>query len=342
METDIERSRNFYQKDFLTYLSVERNLSPRTVKEYRDDLNHFLHSRTINIEKNFDFSLSNVDERTLREYLAELKQERHYTPRSMNRKIACLKSYFAFLEKDDFIPKSPVSTLKSVKDIRPLPKVLSVGDVEQLLNSVPVPEFPKQLSPEWIKKNFAILRDRSILELLYASGIRVSELVGLNLEAIDWEKRMIKVLGKGRKERYVLFNETSAEVLSLYCKIRTQQKNQAVFLSQKGNRISARAVQLLLKKHLKRAGIQKLASPHTLRHSFATHLLEGGADLVAIKELLGHANLSTTQIYTNISLSHMKQMYEQAHPRGLRSFQKKKHSTDTFKNENPTHKPWQK
>ncbi len=320
---EFERTRNFYQKDFLTYLSVERNLAPRTVKEYKDDLNHFLHSKTIAVEKNQDFSLSNVDERTLREYLAELKQDRHYTPRSMNRKIACLKSYFGFLEKDKFIARSPLAALKSVKDIRPLPKVLSVEEVDRLLNSVPILEVPKQLSQEWIKKNFGMIRDRAIMELLYASGIRVSELVGLNLEAIDWEKRMLKVLGKGRKERYVFFNETSAKTLNIYCKIRTQSKTQALFLNKKGERISARMVQLLLKKHLKRAGIQRMASPHTLRHSFATHLLEGGADLVAIKELLGHANLATTQIYTNISLSHIKQTYDQAHPRGSEHLKKK-------------------
>jgi integrase/recombinase XerC len=311
----LEKSRSFYQKDFLTYLSAERNLSPRTVKEYQQDLHHFFHSKTIDVEKHPDFSLSTVDERTIREYLVELKQDLHYTPRGINRKIACLKAYFAFLEKEGFISRSPTADLKSVRDHRPLPKVLSVEEVEGLLKAVPLPEIPSKPSTEWLKKNFLLLRDRAILELFYASGIRVSELVGLDVDAIDFEKKMLKVLGKGGKERYVFFNDAASLALKHYLSARPESKSFALFLNRRGKRLSVRMVQILLKKHLKRAGIQKSASPHTLRHSFATHLLEGGADLVTIKELLGHANLATTQIYTNVSLSHMKQTYQQAHPR---------------------------
>lgn len=317
--TSLERARNFYQKDFATYLSVERNLSPRTVKEYSRDLQDFFKSNTINIAKNQDFALSVVDERTVREYLAELKQERHYTPRSVNRKIACLKSFFAFLEKDGFIKHSPTAKLRSVKDHRPLPKVLSIEEMEQLLEAIPKPDIPPQRDPEWIKKNLANVRDRAIVEVFYASGIRVSELVGLNLEALELRKKMLKVRGKGDKERMVLLNDPAVEALKNYLKVRPEISNTACFVSRLGKRISIRMVQLLLKKHLKRAGIFKPATPHALRHSFATHLLEGGADLVTIKELLGHANLSTTQIYTNISLAHMKQMYDSAHPRAKRS-----------------------
>lgn len=315
MDCEQERSRDFFQRDFLTYLSAERNLQPRTVEEYSQDLKHFFRSKTIDVEKNLDFSLANVDERTLREYLVELKQKLHYTPRSINRKIACLKSFFGFLERDRIIRRSPAAQLKSVKDHRPLPKVLSVEEVEGLLDAVPSVEIPDKPTPEWVKKNFTSVRDRAIIELFYASGIRVSELVGLEMESLDFSKKMIKVLGKGGKERYVLFNDAAGDALKQYLSIRPEIRGFAVFLSRRGKRISVRMVQVLLKHHLRRAGIQKHASPHTLRHSFATHLLEGGADLVTIKELLGHASLSTTQIYTNISLAHMKQTYQQAHPR---------------------------
>lgn len=311
----LERARDFYQKDFTTYLSVERNLSPRTVEEYTQDLKHFFHSSTINIEKNQDFTLENVDERTIREYLAELKQKLKYTPRAVNRKMACLKSYFAFLEKDGLIKRSPAEKLKSVKDHRPLPKVLSVNEMSELIGGIPEIDVPKEKSPEWLKNNLAYLRDRAILELLYASGIRVSELVGLNLGDLTLQEKTAKVLGKGQKERLVLMNDAAVTALEHYLQARPEVADDALFLNRHKKRISVRMVQLTLKKHLKRAGIHKPASPHTLRHSFATHLLEGGADLVTIKELLGHANLSTTQIYTNISVAHMKKTYQESHPR---------------------------
>jgi len=303
----------------VTYLSVERNLSPRTVQEYAQDLQHFFHSKTIDIDKNSDFSLSNVDERTLREYLAELKQVLHYTPRSMNRKIACLKAYFDFLERDRFVKRSPAAKLKSVKDHRPLPKVLSVEDMKNLMDAVPDVEIPAKPDSAWMRKHFRSIRDRAIFELFYASGIRVSELVGLNLSSIDTKEKMAKVLGKGQKERMVLFNEAAANALQRYLVIRPPNSTPALFLSRNGRRISIRMIQVLLKNQLKRAGIHKPASPHTLRHSFATHLLEGGADLVTIKELLGHANLSTTQIYTNISMAHMRKTYQESHPRARKA-----------------------
>ncbi len=313
--SSLERSRDFYQKDFATYLSVERNLATRTVEEYAQDLIIFFHSKTINIEKNQDFSLSNIDERTLREYLAELKQIRRYTPRAINRKIACLKAYFSFLEKDGFLKHSPAARLKSVKDHRPLPKVLSIDDMNLLFDALPEVEIPAKIDQEWMAKNFRTIRDRAIVELFYASGIRVSEMVGLDLEDIDFKQKTAKVLGEGQKERLVLFNEAASTAVERYLRVRPGAAHSALFLSKQGKRISIRMIQVLLKRHLKRAGIKKSASPHTLRHSFATHLLEGGADLVTIKELLGHANLSTTQIYTNISVSHMRQTYQNSHPR---------------------------
>jgi len=311
----VERARDFYQKDFATYLSVERNLAPRTVEEYSQDLQHFFHSKTINLEKHQDFSLSNVDERTLREYFAELKQIKHYTPRSINRKMACLKAYFAFLEKDGFLKRSPAEKLKSLKDHRPLPKVLSVHEMSSLINGIPEIDIPQEKSRSWLRKNLALLRDRAMLELLYASGIRVSELVGLDLGDLSLSEKTAKVLGKGHKERMILMNDAAVSAIEHYLEARPEVPHKALFLSKQNRRISIRMVQLLMKKHLKRAGIHKPASPHTLRHSFATHLLEGGADLVTIKELLGHANLSTTQIYTNISVAHMKKTYQESHPR---------------------------
>ena len=297
----VEKARDFYLPDYLTYLSVERTLARRTVHEYEQDLRLFLDY----LQPFFadDLTLAGIDVRTVREFLAHLRRQKNYTAAALNRKIASLKGYFRFLEAEGYIASSPMQRISSAKEGRLLPKVMSEQEVEVLLDSPTEKQSPALAA-----------RDQAILELFYSSGIRLSELVGLDLQDLDWEKLQLRVTGKGNKQRYVFLSSTAADALRHYLEVR-EHKSDALFLNRFGQRISTRAVQLLFKQRMGGAQLQRKASPHTLRHSFATHLLEGGSDLVTIKELLGHESLQTTQIYTNISRRKMRDVYDQSHPR---------------------------
>jgi len=297
----LDKSRRYYVKDFLGYLMVERGLSPRTIKEYQDDLNCFFTYLTPYLEQ--ELTLATIDERTIREFLAHLKLKKNYSARGINRKLSALKSYFNFLVDENILQKSPVARIKSAKMGKRLPKVLNPQEVEKILevSSSPTPFFSS--------------RNQAIMELFYATGMRLAELVGLNLEDIDLANLILKVTGKGDKQRLVLMNESARNSLIKYLDLRPPTTDTALFINRKKQRISRRQVEVIFKKHLNRAGIEKSASPHTLRHSFATHLLEGGSDLMTIKELLGHESLSTTQIYTSVSLERMRQIYKKSHPR---------------------------
>ncbi|MFH0802298.1 MAG: site-specific tyrosine recombinase/integron integrase [bacterium] len=298
---DLIRKRGYYKADFLSYIAVERNLSPRTIKEYEADLNIFFDFFKPYFEQ--ELTLENLEERSIRDFLAYLKMEHHYTAKSLNRKIAALRSFFKYLEDEKIIPRSPMGGIKSAKLEKHLPKVLSESEVRDLL------EAPVVLN------NDKGIRDKAVLEILYATGIRISELVGLNLESIDMENLTMRVRGKGSKDRLVLFNESAAKAIEAYLAVRPNTSLNALFLSRAQKRMSRRTIEYIFEEYLERAGIHKSASPHTLRHSFATHMLEGGSDLMTIKELLGHENLSTTQIYTNISLQHIRETYRKSHPR---------------------------
>jgi integrase/recombinase XerC len=297
-----DSARDYYLPDYLTYLSVERTLARRTIREYEQDLRLFLDYLAPFLAD--DLTLEGIDARTIREYLAFLRNRKNYTPSALNRKIASLKGYFKFLEAEGHLSSSPMQRISSAKEGRLLPKVMSEQEVEVLL------EHPaeEKLSPQ------LAARDQAILELFYSSGLRLSELVGLNLQDLDWEKLHLRVTGKGNKQRFVFLTDHAASAIQAYLKLRTH-KSEALFLNRFGQRLSTRAVQILFEKRMGQAQLQRRASPHTLRHSFATHLLEGGSDLVTIKELLGHESLSTTQIYTNISRRKMREVYDQSHPR---------------------------
>jgi site-specific recombinase XerD len=303
---ELDRARGYYVRDFLEYLAVERNLLPRTVAEYEADLRIFFEFYEPHLKE--ELSLHTMDERTIREFLAFLRRQRGYTPQGLNRKIACLKSYFRFLEHEGHIDKSPMGEVRSARGGKLLPKVLREDELRRLFEAARarVEKNPGAPGP---------LRDRAILEMFYATGIRLAELVGLNLGDIDLEGMTMRVTGKGQKQRFVFLNRSAVEALQDYLAARPRVRTEAVFLNRFGRRLSRRAVELMFARLLAEAGITRAASPHTLRHSFATHLLEGGSDLVTIKELLGHQNLSTTQIYTNISRARMREVYDRAHPR---------------------------
>lgn len=316
--SELDRARGYYQKDYINYLAVERNLAPRTLREYADDLKRFFEYFKQHLEAGL--TLQTMDDRSIRDFLTYLKVDRKFTARAINRKIAALKNYFRYLVHEGVIAKSPLSEMKSLKLPKHLPKVLSEEEVVQVLEQKPTldvgvskPRRGRKVSEQAL--HYARTRDDAILELFYATGMRISEVVGLDLADVDFGEKTLKVTGKGNKQRMVLMNETAAEALRAWLACRPTGQTHAVFLNQRGQRISVRAIEYMFARRLRAAGIVRPASPHTLRHSFATHMLEGGSDLMTIKELLGHENLSTTQIYTNISMQHMKQVYRDAHPR---------------------------
>jgi len=236
------------------------------------------------------------------------------SPASIERHLSSLRSFFNFLVKKGAVKYNPAKLVKSPKKEKKLPKVLSPDEVFALLEA---PSGEDLLS----------VRDRAILELFYASGLRLSELAGLNLEDLDLSQGLIRVMGKGKKERVVPIHQRAKDKLKKWLERRADLKKsvldedarRAVFLSKKGSRLSARAIELLLGKYLKKAGIYRPATPHSLRHSFATHLLDSGMDIRSIQELLGHSSLSTTQRYTQVSLKELMEAYDDAHPRAKKA-----------------------
>lgn len=294
------RSLTAYRDDFIMHLTVERNLSVHSLKAYRQDLDQFHQFLG-------DVLLTAVDYLTIRRYLGELSTK-GYARTTMARKLATLRTYFRYLTKERAIDASPLSTVSSPKSIRRLPRFLDWSELERLLAA---PDLETGLG----------LRDRAILELLYATGMRVGEIVALELTAFDWQEREIVVFGKGSKERVVLMDEHSAEIVQRYmgeARPRLLERHVdpgVLFVNRQGQGLNQRSVQRMVQKYVGQAGIEKRISPHTLRHTFATHLLEGGADLRVVQELLGHASLSTTQIYTHVSQERLREVYRQAHPR---------------------------
>lgn len=278
---------------FLTHLEVERNYSDHTILNYRIDLDEF-----------FDFlngvDLKNVDYPLLRRYVAHLRSK-NLKPRSVARKLSALRSFFKYLQREGLVDRNPAQLLLTPKLDKKLPMFLSEEETVTLI------EAPSQ-------DKTAELRDKAIFETLYSTGIRVSELVGLNENSVDMIGNVIRVLGKGKKERIVPIGEAAIDAIRAYCAARPQ-KSQALFLNKNGQRLTTRSIANIVNKYIQRTSILKKISPHSLRHSFATHLLNRGADLRSVQELLGHQNLSTTQIYTHLTTERLKSVYDQAHPR---------------------------
>ena len=284
---------NRYIEKFLTYLDIEKNYSKHTILNYKLDLEDFFKFIA-------DTPIEQVDYLLLRKFLAHLKMKQP-KPRTVARKLSTLRSFLKFLNREGLIEKNPSTLLMSPKLDKVLPKFL-VED--EMTSFVEAPSLKTESGK----------RDRAILETLYSSGIRVSELVGLNLEDVDLIGNIIKVYGKGKKERLVPIGEKAIEAIREYLNSRSK-KSQALFLNKRGARLTAKSICDLTHKYIKTIGSNSHVSPHVLRHSFATHLLNRGADLRSVQELLGHANLSTTQIYTHVTTDKLKKVYEKAHPR---------------------------
>ncbi len=292
---------------YINYLEAERNASPYTVRNYTSDL---LGSK--NIKGFFAFltekgikSLEKADRTVMRDYLSYLVEQGLVKP-SIARKLSAIRSFYRYLVREEILPVNPMQETSSPKLDRRLPSFLTTVEITRLL------ETPNLATPQG-------QRDRAFMELLYASGLRVSELVKLDLKQVDLASYEIRVLGKGSKERMVLMGEPAARALTAYLnqgrlQLLGKKRTSALFLNRYGERLTARSVQEILEKYANTLGLDKRIHPHMLRHTFATHLLDGGADLRVVQELLGHASLSSTQIYTHVSKSQAKKVYLSAHP----------------------------
>lgn len=281
---------------FIRYLEIEKNYSPHTRLNYRLDLEGFYGFLG-------DKPIESVDYLFLRKYLALLK-EKNFKSRTLGRHLSSLRSFFRFLVREGFLKTNPILTVSSPKQEKHLPSFLTEEEVNKLIDSVCVKDDPGVFA----------LRDRAILETFYSTGMRISELVGVSIDDIDFIGGIVKVMGKGKKERIVPIGEHAISAIRVYLDTR-KKDSAALFLNKNGTRITDRGVRNIVVKYLRIAGTREGVSAHTFRHSFATHLLNHGADLRSVQELLGHANLSTTQIYTHLTTERLKNIYDKAHPR---------------------------
>ena len=293
----IENRKDHLIDSFLDSLYIEKGLSNNTVSSYRNDIKSFL----LWIDKNSSNPLS-INDSDANNYISKLFRD-GLKSSSVNRKISSIKSFYTFLQKKKIIMKSPIADIVMPKQEKYLPVSMSEEEVERLLNS---PDLNIEIER----------RDKAIIELLYATGMRISELTNLKLTDIDINRSVLKVFGKGSKERLVPFGEKAAESISLYLKDRKDLKSKEIFLSNRGTKISRGAFWQRIKIYIKRENLKISISPHTLRHAFATHLLNRGADLRSVQILLGHSDLSTTQIYTHIAKQRLGEILKKHHPRG--------------------------
>ena len=302
-------------EDFRNYLEFEKSCSPHTVRNYISDLRQYLAFLAEREIKTLE-----IDRLTIRSWLANL--QRKIGKNSAGRKVASVRGFYRYLLREGEIRLNPMEEVSIPKAEKRLPKFFSVDDVFRLM------EAPKPGKRPVANK--LVLRDRAILELLYSSGLRVSELTSLNVDHINMKAEMIKVLGKGNKERMIPIGGKAIEALNAYMEAKKalpepskegneNKAGEAVFLNYRGDRLTSRSVARIVEKYLRKAGVPGKGSPHTLRHSFATHLLDSGADLRGIQELLGHASLSTTQKYTHITTDKLMEVYDKAHPRAKKS-----------------------
>lgn len=300
MKEDIDR--------FLTYLTVEKGFSENTISAYHNDLHNDLVTfaeRAINKRGSMP-SWGNFSRQDMLSYMLGLK-ERGYAATTQARKVAATKSFLGFMVSEGVLKVNPTDNVDSPKVGRPLPKPISISQVFRLL------EQPGKLSTPEAR------RDKAMLRLLYASGMRVSELVSLNLEDIIKDDGCVRCFGKGKKERIIPVVPAMLAIQEYVEKGRPHHtgnnKEKALFLNRRGERLTRQGLWQILKRYAKSADLGEAITPHTLRHSFATHMLSGGADLRSVQELLGHANISTTQVYTHLTTEHVRRTYDKSHPR---------------------------
>src|SRR3990172_3956517 len=287
-----------YIFDFLRYLRIEKNVSVHTERSYLSDL-----------EQLFDFigenDLAGVDHQALRQYVGHIMKLK-VRKSSIARKLSAIRTFFKYLNREGILTKNPARLIATPRREKLLPSVLTVDDALRLMDA------PR-------REDGSELRDRAVLEVLYSTGMRASELIGMNEEDVNRHDGLIRVRGKGRKERIVPAGKKALAAIDAYLRQRPESgERSAVFTGPSGKRLTARTVQRILGNYRKKLGLPQKASPHTLRHSFATHMLESGADLRAIQELLGHASLSTTQRYTHVNLDSLMDAYDKAHPKARR------------------------
>ena len=302
--------------DFKRYLEVERHASQYTLRNYMHDLKHFLDYA---VKENVA-TLEDVDIQLLRGYIGSLLED-GYEKSSIARKLSALRSFYGYLTQINIIAKNPLLTISSPKLPKKLPAFLSSDEVTKLITA---PDGSTPLG----------MRDKAMLELLYASGLRVSEIAGLDIMNVNLEQREIRVMGKGSKERITLMGKPAVSAIDRYLregrpKLAGKRATNALFLNRYGSRLSRRSIEQALSRYGTEAGLNKRVFPHMMRHSFATHLLDGGADLRVVQELLGHANLATTQIYTHVTQTQARKVYMASHPRARKQEEKHEDTADT-------------
>ncbi|MCE3015204.1 MAG: tyrosine recombinase XerC [Pirellula sp.] len=293
---------------FLRFLDVERNASDLTIKSYREDLVDM--ADFLSNEGTKKVVPRDVTPVELRGYVAAL-HDAGYARTSIARKLASLRSFYKFAIRQGMAETNPAQPLRNPRGQRKLPHFLTSDEIETLLNA---PDTQKEMGQ----------RDRAILEVMYSAGLRVSEIVGMNDRDIDYEEGVVRIRGKGRKERFGAIGKFADQALKDYFRVRTRadhgtSKELPTFTNKFGKRLTTRSVARMLEKYINQCGLDTRTTPHTLRHSFATHLLDRGADIRSVQEMLGHKSLGTTQIYTHVSTSSIKQAYLKAHPRAKKA-----------------------
>ena len=294
---------------FLNHMVVEKGFSHNTLEAYRNDLYQFFdYTKKTLPFVNGRSTWKQVDLNHLTNYVFDLRGKNGYADSTVARKVAAIRSFFSFLVLEGLVEEDPSESLSTPRPGRTLPKHLSQADVARLLERA-----KEQRSPEG-------QRDWAILEILYATGLRVTELISLNLEDVNTTEGYVRTLGKGGKERMTYLHPEATFALKSYLKksrpkLAKSKKEKAIFLNRRGERLTRQWVWAIMKNSAKRANIDQKITPHVLRHSFATHLLQGGAPLRYVQELLGHASITTTQIYTHLTNDHLREEYEKAHPR---------------------------
>ena len=295
---------NQFLQEYLAYLKLEKNLSEQSVNAYSSDLNKFLKF----VEEENHTDLNTITPKLLSEYF-EIMRDLGISSSTTARYLSSVKGFFKYLSSQEYVEKNPSEILSARITERKLPTVLSFTEIEKILQS---PNTGEKLG----------LRDKAILELFYSSGLRVSEVINLKMSDLYFSDEVIRVLGKGSKQRIVPIGESAVKWITEYLKTvrplleKKMKSENIIFLNNRGTKLSRMGIWKIVDKYVKLAEIEKEFHPHTFRHSFATHLLEGGADLRAVQEMLGHADISTTQIYTHINRDFVKQMHKDFHPRG--------------------------